>query len=317
MDISPITKEYIDSWYLYLKNQRHYSIHTLKAYKTDLHYFLEFIYSHTAESITPNLLANLTVRDFRAWLAYRKQSSIKSISNARALSVIRGFFNYLEKIYGITNQEIFIIKIRRVVKPLPRALTVQSAMKVTSVISNIQTSQEIWIGLRDYAIVLLLYGCGLRIGEVLSLTLRNFQDDIDYVTVKGKGNKERSVPILLIVREAVLEYIKRCPYNIEKIGALFVGAQGKKLNPDVFRAKIRLIRSSLGLPSYTSPHAFRHSFATHLLSKGVDLRVIQELLGHSSLTATQRYTKIDSESLVKDYMKFHPRAKRKNEDNLK
>lgn len=298
--VSNLVKE----WISYLTHQKRYSAHTTKAYMTDLFYFLSFINSHYEEQITQKLLEVISIQDFRAWLASRKKEDLKSASNARALSVIRNFYRYVKVHHGLENQAIFSIQITNKEKPLPKALSKELALEATN---KIEIISDDWTGKRDLAILSLMYGAGLRISEVLSLKKSDLaQFENSQVLIKGKGGKERVVPILDFVKIAVHDYINDCPYNLEN--HLFLGAKGKKLNPDVFRHKIQKLRGFLNLPEHASPHAFRHSFATHLLASGGDIRTIQELLGHQSVSTTQRYTKVDAENLIASYKKFHPKS---------
>lgn len=295
----------ITDWLCYIQKNLLYSPHTVNAYTSDLFYFLKFICEHSRNTISVSLLQSLTLQDFRAWLSFRKQHNLKTTSNARSLAVVRSFYKYLRIHHDIDNQSIFAIKITKIPKSLPKALPPQTAIEATKVITTI--AKHRWVGLRDTAILLLLYGCGLRIGEALSICKEDLINN--QITVRGKGKKERLIPLLPQVSVAINDYIANCPYNLDN-SVLFLGAGGRRLNPDVFRANIRILKKTMGLPAYTSPHAFRHSFATHLLSQGGDLRTIQELLGHENLSTTQKYTKIDVDNLMLAYSAFHPRNKK-------
>ena len=304
---------YVIEWLKYLKQQRNYSEHTCRAYLTDIRYFFKFISEHKGSSPSLSLLEDLTIRDFRAWLAHRKNNAIRPVSNARALSVIRNFMSYMTKLHNIKNDAIFAIKVKQSQKLLPRALPEDSALYATKMINKLHPEKNpAWIASRDKAVLLLLYGCGLRISEVLSLSRKSFIRDGEAVLVFGKGQKERIVPLLPEIYQATQQYLNACPYVQEKEEPIFAGVRGKKLNPDVFRKKIRTLKNAIGLPAHTSPHSFRHSFATHLLNQGIDLRILQELLGHSSLTATERYTKVSTKQLLGEYAKYHPRATRRD-----
>ena len=298
-------KSCIEAWINYLDHNMMYSKHTLDAYMTDVFYFLQFLSNHYEQSISLNKLADVTIQDFRAWLASRKKEDLKTTSNTRALSVIRNFFRYLNSKHNIDNKNIFTIKILKNYKTLPKSLSLDEAMEATQLIENI--SKKRWIGLRDKAILILLYGCGLRISEALSLKKSNFQDNNQKLIIKGKGQKERVIPVLPQVAESISKYMESCPHEL--IEEIFVGASGKKLNPDVFRANLRELKKSIGLPNYASPHAFRHSFATHLLNQNGDLRTIQVLLGHQSLSTTQKYTKLYINNLIDSYSSFHPKSR--------
>ncbi len=295
----------IHSWLDYLAKNRGYSKHTLKAYLTDIYYFLQFVTKHFEETITVATLEKLTLSDFRSWLAGRKNSEHKTSSNARAVSVLRSFFRYLIKNEELVNQSVFSIRIVDKHKPLPKALSIDASLLATS---SVMAMFPDWTGLRDYAVLLLLYGSGLRISEALSLKAKDFPTASNMsLIIKGKGNKERVIPVLPITLQAIKQYKKACPHDINT-GLLFRGKSGKPLNSSTYRKRLQDLRKFLNLPEYASPHAFRHSFATHLLGSGGDLRTIGELLGHQSISTTQKYTKIDAEGLIKSYLNFHPRS---------
>ncbi len=300
-------KAHIREWLTYLSHQKGYSLHTIRAYRNDLKQFFSFFYG-TSDILS---LETISVRDLRAWLMFRQQQNIKPVSNARAISAIRVFFDYMTKYHGKKNDAINILKTKKGVAILPRALTEAEVREAISKINRLNNDTEEWINARDYAILMLLYGCGMRISEVLSITTNALKQSVDFITICGKGKKERTVPILSQVKDAVLRYIEFCPFHLAINDPIFRGKQGKQLNPDVFRTKIRLLRTASGLPFFTSPHSFRHCFATHLLDHGVDIRILQELLGHSSLSSTERYTKISHTRLASEYFKYHPRASKK------
>lgn len=298
----------IDQWTAWLTGVKRYSGHTLTAYLIDLAAFISFINQHTGELVTLRGLSALSTRDFRAWLASRSGEQLAATSTARALSVVRNFFRYLQKNNLAENAAIFTIRTPKRKKPIPKALTQNESISALSTIEEL--SDEEWIAKRDIALLTLIYGCGLRIAEALSLTLKHAPKSTS-ITITGKGDKQRVVPVLPVVVQAVEEYILACPYTKteDKNAPLFYGARGKALDPAIFQKQIRKVRALLGLPDSVTPHAFRHSFATHLLSGGGDLRSIQELLGHASLTTTQRYTFVDRERLMNAYENAHPRAK--------
>ena len=305
--INKSLQKIINSWILYLNNNLAYSKYTVNAYISDLFYFLTFISNHYQETITLDLIKNLQLRDFRAWLAFRSNKNISATSNNRALSAIRSLYKFLEQKHNIKNQAILNIKIAKIGKSIPKAISLTSAIEVIELLDLLQETG--WIGIRNSAILLLLYGAGLRLGEALSLTMDNFIDNGNKLLVKGKGKKERIIALIPKIKEVIFKYIEACPYDL-KNGQLFLGLRGKPLNPDVFRRTITDIKRKLGLPDFVSPHAFRHSFATHLLNYAHgDLRTIQELLGHKNLSTTQRYTKVDINNLIKDYQSYHPRDK--------
>lgn len=304
-------KQHIINWGVYLRDTKRYSTHTINAYLTDLFYFCAFLNKHYGQSINMQLIHGLQMQDFRAWLAARVGANIKSTSNLRALSVVRNFFYYLNKNNISDNQQVFNIKITAKAKPLPKALPPESAIYATKIIEVL--AKKDWLGLRDTAILMLLYGCGLRISEALAITLSDVKAGAyGFLTVRGKGGKERQAPLLSVVYDAVHNYIKACPYSLQENTPLFLGNNGAPLNANVFRANIRKLRRMLNMPEHTSPHAFRHSFATHLLGAGGDLRAIQELLGHANLSTTQRYTQVDAQTLMTQCKQFHPRSGKKD-----
>lgn len=304
IDIESNLKKSITSWLNHLKDNKKYSKHTIKAYVTDLFYFLEFISGHSGEKISIQLLADLTVKDFRSWLAKRNREQHEQTSNSRALSVLKGFYKYLKKIHGVDNQQILAIKLGSIKKPLPKALSVEKALQASKAISELS---DTWIGQRDLALLTLIYGCGLRISEALDFKRSDIpSNENSPIRIKGKGGKERVIPVMNYIIAELNKYIKLCPYNLDESEYLFLGERGGKLNPDVFRNRLRNLRGYLGLPEHTTPHSFRHSFATHLLADGGDIRTIQELLGHENISTTQKYTKVDAKNLMLNYKNFHP-----------
>lgn len=296
----------VEEWLAFLKNIKKHSPHTLKAYATDLFFFLEFTHSHTGKKLDEALLISLEIRDFRSWLANRKLHSLKSTSNARALSALKSFFRFIKKNYGTLNNAIFTVAIKKVEKPLPKALSIEKVLLVIE--SADLTEEKSWVVKRNKAILMLLYGAGLRISEALSLTSAGLPTNGEPMNIIGKGNKEAPVYLLPEVLVAVHNYIKSCPHVLDT-GPIFVGVRGGPLNPSAFRTELKKLTRALNLPEHASPHSFRHSFATHLLANGGDIRVIQELLRHESISTTQTYTKVDSSNLIKSYNNFHPRVK--------
>ncbi len=296
---APALNSYIAEWQSWLAKQRNYSPKTLESYSIDLRYFLSFIFSYREQDIDLKLLESLEVRDFRAWLAKRKNDNMEQSSNARAVSSIRSFFNYLERNNIITNPAIRAVKVSGRSKKIPKSL---SSDQILSAIENIEVTD--WVDLRDKAILTLLYGGGMRISEVLSLNKNDIGNN-QTITIRGKGSKQRVIPVLSQMKQAVKEYMASCPFSGE---ALFYGEKGKRLRPELVQKKLRDLRAMYSLPDYTTPHALRHSFATHMLAEGADLRSIQELLGHESLATTEKYTHIDSRRLTEGYKKAHPRG---------
>lgn len=259
-------------------------------------------------------LASLDLLVLRSWLAARKERQVKNVSNKRALAALRSLFDFLKKRYGIINDKLNLLKLGKNAATLPKALDIAGVQGLIGELSI--THAEPWVAARDHAIALLLYGAGLRIGEVLQLSWHQWnnmfaQGGISYLCLRGKGGKERSVPILPSILKAMDEYARLKPelqFGAERSTLVFIGVSGKPLNPDVFRRHLRKARQNLGLPEYASAHSLRHSFATHLLSEGGDLRSIQELLGHAKLSTTQKYTKVDSKRLLESYASFHPKS---------
>lgn len=294
----------IKEWVATMVSERHLAKLTTNAYVTDLFYFIAFINQHRGTIVTADVLQKLELNDMRAWLAHRNANSHQPTSNFRAVSALKNFFRYLQKIKAAENTAIFALKLGKNPKPLPKALAKDTALIAVEMIETIP-SQD-WLAKRDRAILMLLYGLGLRISEALNLNYRDWHaQNAEYITVLGKGGKQRNLPVLPKVKQAVNEYLESCPFNLHD-GSIFIGAQGKALNPDVFRRQVRKLRGMMAIPNFASPHSFRHSFATHLLGAGGDLRMIQELLGHSNLSTTQRYTKVDTDTLITTYKILHP-----------
>ena len=296
----------ITLWREWLASERRASDHTIDAYARDLATFLTFMADHVGGEVDVAALAALKPADFRAYLSYRNNLGIARSSLARGISTLRNFFKFLERREILHNPAVTTIKTPRLPRSVPKAMREEDAMEAIRTIG--ETHDEPWLSARDIAVLLLLYGCGLRIGEALSLTCGDIPNG-DTLRVVGKSRKERIVPVLAVVKEALGTYRKLCPFPPEKSAALFVGARGKPLNPGVLQRQLRQVRAQLGLDETATPHALRHSFATHLLAKGGDLRTIQELLGHASLSTTQRYIAVDAAHLTKVYRQTHPRAK--------
>jgi len=294
--------EILRKWNGFLIGERGFSELTASAYLTDLNYFCQFIEIHRCEISTLKLFETLSIQDFRAWLSYRKRENFAFSSTNRAIAAVKNFFKYLIKYHQFTNKTIFNLKSPKQASSLPKALNEQqTAAALTSISEKIQ-----WLEYRDQALLYLLYGCGLRISEALALRVKDITKDV--LLIQGKGKKERIVPILPALIVKIKQYLAICPYNLEAEDFIFVGKQGKQLDPGVFQKQIRDLRNKLNLPETTTPHAFRHSFATHILTNGGDLKSIQELLGHKDLTTTQKYTKVDANHLLNIYKKAHPHS---------
>lgn len=293
-------KQLIAQWQSWLLNERRYSPHTLDAYSRDLSGFFDFAAEHLGKVPETADLAKLEVRDFRAYLSQRAARHIDKSSLARELSTLKNFFKWLARYDILRNPALSVIRTPRRAKVLPKALEVNDTFNVIDEAQNLASNS--WQGLRDTAIFTLLYGCGLRISEALSLNVGDIGNN-DFLRIKGKGSKERIVPLLPVVVENINKYLAECPYQPKQGEPLFLGARGDRLVPRIIQRQMQKIRAYLGLPDNLTPHALRHSFATHLLAEGTDLRSIQELLGHASLTTTQRYTDVQIETLKKEYDK--------------
>lgn len=297
----------IEEWRRWLIHEKRASRHTVDAYSRDLGAFLSFLTIHLGGQPRLADLEGLAAADFRAWMARRASDGLSRSSTARAMSVLRGFFRWLEREGHGANHAIRAMRSPRRPQGIPKPLSVDDTALLLDSIDLLPG--EPWETQRDVALFTLLYGCGLRISEALDLS-RGEAPVGDSLTVTGKGNKQRMLPVLPVVRDAVQAYLKLCPWQPGGSGPLFLGVRGKRLNPGVAQKRLRELRLLLGLPDSVTPHALRHSFATHLLSGGGDLRTIQELLGHASLSTTQRYTAVDSDSLMAAYRAAHPRADR-------
>jgi len=284
----------------------------------DLAGFLAFVTEHQGETPTLDRLAALSAADFRAYLARRVSAGMARTSNARALSSLRGFVRHLTREGLGGNEGLAGVRGPRLPRSLPRPLTSEDARAVIEAVPDqASPGQPAWIGARDTALLLLLYGCGLRLGEALSLRRAEIEritstQGVGTLIVRGKGDKERAVPVLPVVAAALGDYLAACPHPIGANEPIFVGHRGGVLNPRLVQGLMARLRARLGLPDSATPHALRHSFATHLLAGGGDLRSIQELLGHASLSTTQRYTGVADEAMKAVYEQAHPRARSKN-----
>ncbi len=301
----------IEDWRGWLLHERRISENTYKGYSRDLRGFFRHMAEHLG--FPPGLqdLEALSPADFRGFLAKRHAQGLSRASTARAVSTLRNFFGFLERQGLAENAGLSAVKTPKVPRSVPKAMTEEDALEAVEAIGEL--TDEPWIAKRDSAVLLLLYGCGLRIGEALGLNRGQVPDRLageDTMVVTGKGNKQRLVPVLPVVSDAVHDYIKACPYELSDDGPLFVGKRGKRLSSRMIQRQMQNVRGLLGLPDSATPHALRHSFATHLLAGGGDLRTIQELLGHASLSTTQRYTEVDAGRLKSVYDDAHPRARR-------
>jgi len=276
-------------------------MHTVRAYVATAERLLAFLEEHRGEAVTAAMLAGIGQADLRAFLTVRRMDGIGNVSAARELSAVRGFLRFV----GGEDARVPMLKGPRVKRGLPRPISPDEAVALAGDIA--ETAREPWIGARDWAVLLLLYGAGLRIGEATGLTGAVLPLG-ETLRVTGKRGKTRIVPLLPQVREAMEAYVALCPFAQEKDGPLFRGARGGPLSPALIRRAVQGARGRLGLSDRTTPHALRHSFATHLLGRGADLRSLQELLGHASLSSTQIYTQVDAAHLLDIYRNAHPRA---------
>ena len=303
----PITSDLnkaITAWDDWMRHNKRASRHTLVSYANDLKHFLEFLSNHLGGRVGFKHLGKLEAKDFRAWLASRS-GEFEATSTARALSTIKSFYRYLQKQSLVKNDAIFHMRGPKLKKSLPKALAEDQAQQALQMVGT--QHEEDWINKRDLALLVLIYGCGLRISEALSIRFGEISGG-DTISIVGKGDKQRMVPLLPIVNAAINDYTASCPHPLTPLSPLFLGKRGKALDPAIFQLQLRKLRRALQLPESVTPHAFRHSFATHLLSAGGDLRSIQELLGHASLSTTQRYTHVDKARLMNAYKNAHPRA---------
>jgi integrase/recombinase XerC len=296
----------IGLWAAWLAGERRASPHSLVAYGRDLARFLDFLTEHQGEVPGLATIGRLVPADVRAYLAFRAQERIARTSLARELSVLRGFVRFLGRRGLARTNALAALRSPRLPKSVPKPLSVDDAAAVVDSADQVATSG--WHGKRDVAVLTLLYGGGLRLSEALGLSRREAPLG-ETLTIIGKGRKERLVPVLPAVRHALADYLAACPFRLAPDGPLFVGARGGPLGPRHVQKQMALLRGFLGLPDNATPHALRHSFATHLLGAGGDLRAIQELLGHASLSTTQRYTAVETEQLIRVYDAAHPRAR--------
>lgn len=306
LNAEPGVRSAAADWFRWLADERRCSDHTLDAYSRDLQAFFNYLAEHLGYPPGLSDLGSLAAADFRGYLARRTNEGIARTSIARAISTWRNFFRHLERTGRATNAAIHAVRTPKLPHAVPKPLTVGEAKEALDIAAI--GGSEGWIANRDVAVLTLLYGCGLRIGEALGLN-QNEAPQSEAMVITGKGNKQRLVPILPVVVEAIEAYQASCPFPLSGDDPLFVGARGKRLNAGVVQRMMRGLRHQLGLPETATPHALRHSFATHLLAGGGDLRTIQELLGHASLSTTQRYTEVDTARLMEVYRDTHPRAR--------
>ena len=305
--VAPKVAAEVEGWLRHLGDERRMSPKTVEAYRRDVLQFLGFLAGHLGGAPSLKELAALAPADVRAFLAARRAKGIGSRSLMRTLAGVRGFARFLERNGKGKVGALAAVRAPKIGKTLPRPLSVAAAKSMTDPDLAAGDEREPWLAARDAAVLALLYGGGLRISEALGLKRTDFGSR-DTVTVTGKGRKERMVPVLPQVAKLIADYVALCPYNLPQDGPLFVGAKGGPLSARVVQLSMARLRGALGLAETATPHALRHSFATHLLARGGDLRSIQELLGHASLATTQIYTEVDAERLIEAYRSAHPRA---------
>ena len=299
----------VRSWLSSLGAERRLSPKTVEAYARDLRQFLVFLVGHLGEQPSPEAVTSLKPADIRSFLAHRRRAGIGSRSLMRQLAALRSFARHLERGGHGTASAFAAIRSPKVAKGLPKPVAPSAALAMADPETRAGEAREPWVLARDAAVIALLYGSGLRIAEALGIVREDAPvGEIDTVTVVGKGGKMRSVPAIAPVRRAVEAYLALCPYHLPAKGPLFVGQKGGPLSPRIIQYAVEGLRGALGLDGKATPHALRHSFATHLLSRGGELRAIQELLGHASLSTTQIYTQVDATRLMAAYDAAHPRA---------
>ena len=288
-------------WHDFLKLQKRFSAHTIRAYTNDLHSFLSFLAKHESHEISINDLAATNLNHFRAWMSRLSMNKQNASSRARTLSGVKNFFTWADKDGHFHNPQIRLLRTPKKPHKLPKSLEIVQ----TDRIACAPTSD--WQSLRNRALFILLYGAGLRIQEALDLNLSDLPRD-GFLRVMGKGQKERQVPVLALVQKCLNEYLEKYPLPRESQNPIFVSDRMKRLHQGMAQKYMRALRIDLNLPDTATPHALRHSFATHLLGAGANLREIQELLGHASLSTTQIYTDVNSAELINIHKKFHPRS---------
>lgn len=301
---APDLQKIIGDWQSNLR-ARQLSAHTYRAYNTDITHFMKFMNGHLGQQVAINDLSEVAIRDFRSWLTDKAMNGSKSSSRARSLAGIRNFFNWMDKNGIMHNPAAAMLQTPKRTAKVPRPMDLNQLFKL---IDQAMDNVTDWIGLRDYALFSLLYGSGLRIDEALRMDVGDWPVDGLKMRITGKGSREREVPLLPIARQRVERYRHVAPLSDAPDAPLFCGVRGKRLNQGVAQKTMRDLRVTLGLPDTVTPHALRHSFATHLLGAGMNLREVQHLLGHASLSSTQIYADVDHKGMMDIFMKAHPRA---------
>lgn len=312
-DIGPADAEVAAAaaaWLAELASEKRLAALTCEAYARDLRQFLVFLFEHFGQPVTFASFADLTAADLRAFMARRRKEGVGSRSLLRQLSGLRSFARMLQREGKAEAAAFSAVRTPKVGRTLPKPLPVAAAREMIRVEARAGTEKPAWVLARDAAVLGLLYGAGLRISEALSIKRCDAPlGASDSLTVTGKGGKRRGVPIILPVKRGLETYLSLCPFHLPAEGPLFVGVKGGPLSPRIIQFTVAELRGALGLPDSATPHALRHSFATHLLSRGGDLRAIQELLGHASLSTTQIYTAVDGKRLLEAYRSAHPRGR--------
>jgi integrase/recombinase XerC len=303
----PAVRQAAGEWYSWLAHERRLSPNTLDGYVRDVVAFMDFVDDHVGFQPGLRELTSLKTPDFRHCLVEMADRGLIAASRARAISALKSFFKYMEDHDILSNPAIAAMGSPKLPHSVPKALDVEEVFDTIKSVVDLTT--EPWVGKRDQAILLLLYGCGLRISEALGMNRSDLPQG-GVMRITGKGNKERLVPVLPVVSEAIDAYLAACPLAAGVDDALFLGVRGKRLGPRMIQDRVQRLRGYIGLPETATPHALRHSFGTHLLAGGGDLRTIQELLGHESLSTTQRYTEVDTQRLQSVYNQTHPRARK-------
>ena len=300
----------LSKWQDYLRYEKIVSPHTFRAYLTDTKLFVHFMSEHFSEAISLNLISQINLKDFRSWLARRTIDGKSASTRARNLSGVKNLLRWLDNQGYVHNGSVSTIRSPKLPRTNPKGLYYSQIEKLLEEIKKPQFIADVksdWIKARNFSLFMILYGCGLRIDEALSLDIKDMPRD-GVIRVVGKGDKERSVPVLGIVEKALLTYIDLREDGIDPTSPLFIGVRGKRLKQQVAQKVLRDLRHVLELPETATPHALRHSFATHLLENGANLRQIQELLGHASLSTTQRYTDVNAKELMRIHKSAHPRG---------
>jgi len=303
--ISPALTDALSRWLDHERALRGAARNTVRAYEADLLGFLAFMAGHHAERQGLAAIGRIDVPDMRSWMAHERSRGLSARSLARSLSAVKTFYRWLSEREGFEPTAVLSARAPKFSAKLPRPLSVDAAREMIGTVELL--AREPWIAARDAAVVTLLYGCGMRISEALGLTA-GMAPLPETIVLSGKGGKERLVPVLPVARDAVAEYLRLCPFPSAPSAPLFRGARGGPLGPRIVQKAMERARMQMGLPATATPHAMRHSFATHLLSAGGDLRTIQELLGHASLSTTQGYTAVDATHLMEVYDRAHPKA---------